>query len=516
MLEDLEAEALATSRSHVAARKVRLLAWAALATAAVLSAHCRRPAPLPERPLRIALAGGAFTLDPHAGELLTLSVLRNLYDALTAFDAGNRVGPALAESWENPDELTWIFHLRRGVSFHDGRELTARDVLFSFERARRAPTSEIGAYLVAIEKVLALDPHTVEIVTRRPDPILLNKIAFVLVVPAGSPPAIARPVGTGPYRLAAHEPGKRLALRAFDRYWRGPPPERAVELLPIPDPDARIEGLLDGDLDVVEEPRFADLARIRASRGCRIARQARSLGVTYLLLRGDRQPLDDPRTRRALSLALDRGELARTVLHGEGVPLGQMVTGNVFGFAPDIRPPAASTATARALLAAAGHAGGIDLELQLRPGKRPEVDALARQLLGAGIRVHARERPIEAFSDDADVSFASWFCLSGDASDFFDAMAHSPAAESGYGAGNFVHYRNRQLDALIEGSESTLDLLARRTQLEHAMHVLMDDFMFIPLYSAPLLYGTRDTVDWQPRSDALILVDTIRRRAPQG
>ena len=535
-------EALATPRSLFAARTARgftrgggcrgraprpagpprrrphgRLAWAALAAAVALTAaHCRRPAPLPERPLRIALDATAFTLDPHAGELLTLSVLRNLYDSLTAFDAGNRVGPALAESWENPDELTWIFHLRRGVFFHDGRELTARDVLFSFERARRAPTSEIGSYLVAIDQVLALDPRTVEITTRRPDPILLNKIAFVLVVPAGSPPAIVRPVGTGPYRLVAHEPGKRLALRAFERYWGGAPPERAVELLPVPGPDARVKGLLDGDLDIVEEPALADLARIRAARGCRIARQARSLGVTYLLLRSDRPPLDDLRTRRALSLALDRGELVRTALHGEGVPIGQMVTGNVFGFAPDIPPPAASPATARELLAAAGHPGGLDLELQIRPGARPELDALARQLLSAGIRVHARERPVEEFSPDADGSFASWFCLSGDASDFFDAMAHSPTAGSGYGAGNFIHYRNRGLDALIEGSESALDLLARRNQLEHAMHVLMADFVFIPLYSAPILYGTRDTVDWQPRSDDLVLVNTIRRHAPRG
>lgn len=531
-LEDLEA--LATSRSPFAARMLAFgrgfrglppprparrrpqgkMAWAALAAAGVLTAHCHRAAPPPERPLRIALSR-SFTLDPHAGELLTLSVLRNLYDSLTAFDAGNRVGPALAESWENPDELTWIFHLRHGVTFHDGRELTAGDVLFSFERARRAPTSEIGSYLVAIEKVLALDPHTVEITTRRPDPILLNKIAFVLVVPAGSPPVIVRPVGTGPYRLVAHEPGKRLVLRAFDRYWAGTPPERAVELLPITDHDARIKGLLDGDLDIVE-PGFADLARIRAAPGCRIAKQARSLGVTYLLLRSDRQPLDDLRTRRALSLALDRGELVRTALHGEGVPIGQMVTGNVFGFAPDIRPPGADQATARALLAAAGHAGGLELELQISPGERPQLDALARQLLSAGIRVRARERPLEEFSANADFSLASWFCLSGDASDFFDAMAHSPSAKSGYGAGNFTHYRNRELDALVEDSESALDLLARRNQLEHAMHVLMADFVFIPLYSAPILYGTRDTIEWQPRSDRLILVNTIRRHAPHG
>ncbi len=488
---------------------------AVAAVAACLAAGCARHAASPERPLRIGLNSGPFTLDPHAAELLSLSVLRNLYDSLTEFDAGNRVRPALAESWENPDELTWIFHLRRGVSFHDGRELTAQDVLFSFERARRSGGS-IGSYLVAIDQVRARDPHTVEITTSRPDPILLNKVAFVLIVPAGSPPGIVQPIGTGPYRLAVHEPGKRLALSAFARYWGGAPSEPAVEFLPLPDHDTRVKRLLGGDLDVIEEPSSAAVEQIRAARGCRIARQTHSLGVTYLLVRTDRQPLDDVRTRRALSLALDRGELVRQALHGEGVPLGQMVTNNVFGFAPDIPPPAAAPAAARALLAAAGHPGGLDLALQIRPGLRSELDALARQLLGAGIRVHALERPVEAFASDAEVSFASWFCLSGDASDFFDAMAHSPTAASGYGGGNFIRYRNPVLDALIEQSEATLDLLARRTQLEHSMHVLMSDYVFIPLYSTPVLYGTRDTVAWQPRGDDLILVDTIHRAQPRG
>jgi peptide/nickel transport system substrate-binding protein len=492
------------------------MAAAALVAALCCAVHCGRPPAAAERPLRIALDSGPFALDPHAGELLTLSVLRNLYDALTAFDAGNRVRPALAESWENPDELTWIFHLRRGVFFHDGREFTARDVLFSFDRARRAaPASEIGTYLVAIDKVLALDAHTVEITTRRPYSILLNKLAFVLIVPAGSPPVISRPVGTGPYRLVSDQPGKRLALRVFERYWGGAAGVRRVEFLPLPDPEARVRGLLDGDLDVVAEPGIADVERIRAARGCRIAEQT-SLGVTYLVLRSDRQPLADPRTRRAISLALDRGALVRQALRGEGEPIGQMVTRNVFGFAPDILPPAAAPAAARALLAAAGHAGGLDLALQIRPGLRPELDALAGQLRGAGIRVHAVERPLESFAADVDLSFASWFCLSGDASDFFDALAHSPSRRNGYGSGNFARYRNPALDALIEDSEATLNMLTRRVQLEHSMHVVMDDLVFVPLYSTPILYGTRDEVDWQPRSDDLILVNTIHRRAAHG
>src|SRR5579863_10398793 len=146
---------------------------------------------VPRRPLRIALHADPLTLDPHLrNELLTFSVLRNFYEALTAFDAGTKVGPALAESWENSNELTWIFHLRRGVHFHDGREFTARDVVWSFDRARGSLGSNVGSYLVAIERVQELDPHTIQITTRRPYPILLNKLAFVFIVPAGSPPEI--------------------------------------------------------------------------------------------------------------------------------------------------------------------------------------------------------------------------------------------------------------------------------------------------------------------------------------
>jgi peptide/nickel transport system substrate-binding protein len=487
-----------------------LVALAAGILLSSLSSHCGRPPVSPARPLRIALLSDWFTLDPHGGELglQTINVLRNVYDALTAFDAGNRVAPALAESWENRDELTWIFHLRRGVSFHDGQELTARDVLWSFDRARRAPASRIGTYLIAIDKVLALDAHTVEITTRRPYPILLNKIAFVLIVPAGSPPVISQPVGTGPYRLVFHEPGKRVALRAFDRYWGGAATVQSVEFLVIPDRDARVEGLLDGDLDIVEEAGAADLGRIRTARGCRIVSQT-SLGVAYLELRSDRQPLDDPRLRRALSLALDRGALAQA-LGGEAEPIGQMVTRNVFGFAPGIPPPAADPAGARALLAAAGHAGGLDLALQIHQVPRAELAAMVRQLLSAGIRVHPG-----AAAPEADLRFNSWISPSGDASDFFDVVAHSPT-QNGYGAGSFFHHQDPALDALIENSEATLDMLTRRIKLEHAMRVAMSDFVFIPLYSTPVLYGTRDDVDWRPRSDLLILVNTIRRQPPRG
>ena len=115
-------------------RWLRVVLVVVLATTG--SGSCRRP-PLP---VRIAIHSAVQSFDPHLqNEVLTAAVLANLYDGLTEFDEESRIRPALAATWTNPDERTWVFRLRPGVHFHDGRPLTAEDVVFSFLRARNHP-----------------------------------------------------------------------------------------------------------------------------------------------------------------------------------------------------------------------------------------------------------------------------------------------------------------------------------------------------------------------------------------
>ncbi len=475
----------------------------------------------PPEPLRIALYNDPLTLDPHRrNELLTFAVLRNLYEALTEFDAGAKVGPGLAESWENPSDLRWVFRLRHGVRFHDGRELTAEDVRFSFERARTHPESNVGSYLVSIASVRVVDRYTLEVTTARPYPILLNKLAFVLILPAGSPDRIDTPVGTGPYRLESYVPGKRLALVAFADYWGGAPSEPRVEFLPEPNLAARIEMLANGQVDIVQEPGPENLERIRALPGCRVLSQD-SLGSIFVLLRGDRPPFSDARVRLAIDLALDRPALVEKVLHGQGTPLGQMVSQNVFGYAPGLDPPPTDVAGARRLLAEAGYPDGLDLELNYRPGRSEEAAGVRDQLAAAGVRVHLVEVPWadlfkRLLAGDVGFYLGGWFCLSADASDLFDAMVHTREPVQGYGASNFNRYSNPTLDRLIEESSRNLDLLDRRRSLESCQRLLMTDLNFIPLYSPSVIFGVRKDVEWNLRRDGLILAKSIRRLPAGG
>ena len=143
------------------------------------------------KPVRIAVHSAPQSFDPHLqNEILTSAVLANLYDGLTEFDEESRVVPALASEWRNPDERTWVFRLRPGVVVHDGRPVTAEDVLFSLERARHHSGSGLASYLVEVESVRVADPATIEIRTRRPFAALLAKLTAIAIVPADAPPEI--------------------------------------------------------------------------------------------------------------------------------------------------------------------------------------------------------------------------------------------------------------------------------------------------------------------------------------
>jgi peptide/nickel transport system substrate-binding protein len=497
-----------------AAREVRRLVAAVVVASGALA--CRHAPAQVERPLRVALYSDLQGLDPHVTlQYQTLSALSNVFEGLTRLDARMEVQPALALSWENPDNVTWRFHLRPGVRFHDGRPLRAADVVYSLERARHHSRTQLANLLVAVRDVRRVDDSTVEIKTDRFHSVLLNKLAMPLVMPEGTADEPPAAIGTGPYRVASYTSGVGLNLEAFADYWGGRPPVARAELSFVGDGLERADRLLRGEFDLAQELAPQRVAAVRSTPGLRVEIR-NGFAVVYLEGQLDQPPLADLRVRQAISLALDRAALVEHMAAGYGSASGQFVAREVFGFQPDIDTPARDLPRARALLAEAGYPEGFPMPLEYREGR--EVGELVRQLAEIGVRVEPRPqvwRDLYPRMQRGEVPFflGGMVAFSGDASSILDMKFHSVDPLRGYGEFNSNRYSNPRLDGLIEASGAIFDIGQRRVALQGCMELAAADLPVIPLYAAQDVYGVREAVDWQPRADGKLLVAEMSWRA---
>ena len=475
------------------------------------SSSCRRP---PVK-VRVAIHSEPQSFDPHLqNEVLTSAVLANIFDGLTEFDEESKIRPALAATWTNPDDRTWVFRLRPNVRFHDGRPLTAEDVVFSLERARNHPRTELSSYLVEVESVKALDPLTVEIRTRRPFGALLVKVSPIQIVPRGSPETITEPVGTGSYRLLKYEEGKSIELVPAPTDWRGPAVRWPLTFVVEREPKMRLERLLSGEADVAVGLSEDAVNVLRGSASCRAAIRPGSI-VEYLHLSLIEPRFRDERVRKAIDLAIDRAAYVAEAHHGLGQPVGQLVVPGVFGYAPDLKPPKRDVARARRLLAEAGYPDGFDIVLEHRPGRRGDI--LAAQLGEAGLRVVPKEtlwKDLFSRLRRGEVGFylGGVVAQTGEASDVLDSFIHTREEARGYGNTNHSRYSNPRADVLIEEAASSLAMTRRRELLQEATRVVMSDVQFVPIAGLYDVYGVREGVGFVPRIDLKLLGREIVRR----
>ena len=456
----------------------------------------------------VAMEDDIITLDPYLhDDSITHSVLANIYDALVSFDREMRLAPALAVRWENPDDLTWRFYLRPGVTFHDGRPLTAADVKYSLERAKRG---KLGHYLSMVSSVRVVDPQTVEVLTHKPYPVLLNKLTFIAIMPEGSEDPVARPVGTGAYRFQRYDQGRELRLVANPGCWQGKPAIGSVLFKILPDDSTRMQALLRGGVDLIRDMDVRDMRRYRGTTGIvLISRPA--LGVSLLGANfAQPGPLRKREVREAVFWALDPSEIIRSS-GMEASPINQLVSAYVVGYVPEDEHGRPDRERARKLLRQAGYGPGLKLTAEMSKTAAdqagPSLPAQLRQV-GIDLTIRAYDWPeLSARLDRQQSPFflVGWACSSGDASDLFDACLHTRDARS-YGSANWGGYSNRRLDQLIERSSEVLDSRERIDLLHQAMRLVLADMPLIPLYVRSRTYGLRAGLAFTPRQDGRILV----------
>ncbi len=482
--------------------------------------------------LNIAVPYDPDTLDPHAKDLVGhFAVASNFYEPLVRLDARMRLMPCLAISWENPDALTWIFHLRPSVEFHSGKVMTSRDVVFSLERLLRNELLEMRAYLSGVAEVSTLDASTVRIQTTHPLHLLPNKLSFVHIVPEGSSDEMlaGKADGTAPYSLIGWERNKLVRMQRFPDHWSGAVVLPFANLHLNTSAEQAMKSLPERKFQLVRFDSKQSEPLIKGEVDYEILRND-TLFVSYLGFDLSRHvtpqcsavpnPFKSLAVRRAIHLAMDRDKLVKN-LAVFASPATQPLPPFVFGYNPAIGLPKHDVTEARKLLTETGYGNGFDVTLDTSRGMEPAAKLAAEQLREIGIRATVKAMPTSEYyrtldSGDSSLFLSSYGCVTGDASDYLDDALHSRDSSRRYGGSNFGRYFNPQIDRLIEQSAVIQKVENRRIRLQEIQSLTMQDLPWIPLFIDQEVYAIDTRFSWQPRSDGFIIAYEVILRSPDS
>lgn len=441
----------------------RDLGAAALAAPFVLSATARAQGG--GGTLRIALGANLRALDPAKTTTGEEYIYDNLvFNGLTRMREDLVVEPELAERWSFSEDLrTWTFALRRGVKFHNGREMTARDVIATYERILDPATAAAPrSNYTMIERMDAPDPYTVIFHLSFPyggfADILTDR--QVKIVPHDLVDQLATaPVGTGPFMFRSYTPGDRLVLARFPDYFEsGQPRFEQVELRIIPEMSVRLAALQAGDMEVVWDIPPEQVKPLGENRALRVESVATG-SWDAAIMNNAIPPFNDPRVRRAFHIGVDKRDVVELVLFGEGAPTHSPIPPNHPFFAADIPLNRADPAAARRLLAEAGHRSGVRVPLVVPVGRpvRERLGVTLQQLARpAGFEIEIQRVPFGRYN--AEVSGKAPFYIDGYfARPTIDTGTHPFLHSQGTWNQRLWHYRNAEVDRALDAARLTGD-----------------------------------------------------------
>lgn len=421
--------------------------------------------------------GQASSVDPFSkGKVF--QVTEKIYSRLIRLGPDGKPAPDLALSWTaNADATEWTLKLRPGVKFHDGHPFTAADVVYTLQRAADPKLdTPVRAAVKPIKSVEAVDPTTVKIALNGPFadfPLILTDYRLVMI-PDGSGETIANTgIGTGPFKLEKFDPQGTTVLVANPDYYDGAPRLARIEIVGIPDAQARFQALLGGQIDMLQGLSRQEIALIGKSpkHQLQLVPTANWRGIVF---RADVKPFDDVRVRRALRMAVDRTAMRDLVVGPDGgitgcdTPVGPA---DQYRWESECKPDVAG---AKALLAAAGFPDGIDVEIQvatIEPIWPTIAQVYQQQVAPAGIRVKITQVPNDGYWSNIwlkkDAVMTRWNDRQADAALNEIYTPASPWDES--------HFADTAFDKMLADARREPDFAKRRALYQDAQKYLWDN-----------------------------------------
>ncbi|EGL83680.1 ABC-type transporter, periplasmic subunit [Caldalkalibacillus thermarum TA2.A1] len=441
--------------------------------------------------LVIAVLSDATHLDPHLGaDIPSANVYHGkIFETLVVQDEHMEIQPGLATEWERIDDLTWEFKLREGVQFHDGTEFTAEAVKANIERILDEELGSPRANLFEmITEVEVVDDYTVRLVTAYPFTPLLANLAHYsggIISPQaieaeknGGTPISQHPVGTGPLKFEAWEPGQEIVLSKFEHHWGEGVKVDEVVFKVVPEDATRVSMVETGEAHIAEPVEASNIDRIEASPNMKLYR-SEGLGIDYIGFNLNKKPFDDVRVRQAINWAVDTEAIIDHVYNGVGMKAEGPMGPRVWGYHPDLKGYGYDPEKAKQLLAEAGYADGFQTTIWTNdnPERMNVAEVVQSQLKEVGIEADIEVMEWGAYLEHTaagkhDMFILGWSNMTGDADYNQYYLFHSAAHGS---AGNRTFYTNERVDELIELGRQETDPEQRLAYYHEAQEIEVEE-----------------------------------------
>jgi peptide/nickel transport system substrate-binding protein len=457
-----------------------------------------------------AIAGEPDQLDPQkTTAYFSFEVLENVFDTLVEPDENLEMRPALAESWDvSPDQLTWTFHLRKGVTFHDGSPFTANDVVYSYRRIIDQQLANVDK-LSAVTNAVAADPFTVKITVKQPTPNLLTNVggfkgmAIVQRRNVESGQIATHPIGTGPFAFQSQKSGDSITLKANPSYWSGAPKVSGVTFRFISEPSTALSALQAGEIDWTGSIPTQRVAQLRDDDSVRLAVMP-SNDYWYLALNEARKPWNDVRVRQAVAYAIDRDAIVQATSYGTATANQLAIPKGNPWYTPYDRYRH-DTEKAKSLLQEAGAAPQkLDMLVTTEyPETVTAAQIVADNLTPLGITVNIRTVDFATWLDDQnngnfDMLMMGWLGNI-DPDDFYYAQHHTN------GTSNAQKFSDPEVDRLLDAGRIETNRDARDGDYAKAATIIADQVSYIYLYNPSVIQAWgRGLSGYEARRDGAI------------
>jgi peptide/nickel transport system substrate-binding protein len=434
-------------------------------------------------------------LDPRVGIDGQSENIDNLiFDDLLIKGDDLNVGPGLAERWDVPDPLTYVFHLHPGVKFHDGRTLTSRDVKWTFDSLLQGKIrSTKAAVYKYVDRIEAPDENTVIFKMKEPDATLLWNLSdgAMGIVPYGSGEEMTQhPIGSGPFKFVSAETDREVIIERNDEYWGGPPKLARVRFAVVPDETTEALELRKGSGDIAINALTPDTVVTLQKNSNLSVEHGGGTRLAYLGFNLRDPILKDVRVRQAIAYALDRRPMIEYLWRGLAQSARSILPAQSWAYNGDVPAYEHDPEKAKRILDAAGYpaVNGVRFHITMKTSTdantRLMVAVMQQQLRDVGIALDIRSFEFATFFSDVQHGAFQMYGLrwigGNEDPDIFEYAFHSSKFPPN--GANRNYYSNPKVDALIDKARREVDPTARKPLYAEVQSILAEDLPYINLW----------------------------------